>query len=259
MGKISKSQSLNPKELQKARGEDHIFVAPESKSGDFKFDSKVASVFDDMVTRSVPLYGEMQRMACELAAYFAVQGTQLYDIGCATGTTLDEMHKTLDPSVGFVGIDNSYDMLKQAEEKLQPVKAGRPLVLEYGDVNGNINIQNASVVVMILTLQFVRPLNRERLMKQIYEGINPSGCLILLEKVISEDSLINRLFIEKYYNHKRRQGYSDTEIAHKREALENVLIPYRMDENFALLHHAGFKNLDVFFRWYNFCGILAVK
>lgn len=248
-----KSKSLS------SQKQDRIFASPESKNGDFKFDSKVASVFDDMVTRSVPLYGEMQRLSCELAAYFAVQGTQLYDIGCATGTTLDELHKTVDPSVSFVGIDNSYDMLKQAEEKLKPVKAERALTLEYGDVNRDLNIQNASVVVMILTLQFVRPLNRERIIRRIYEGINPSGCLILLEKVISGDSLINRLFIEKYYQFKKRQGYSDTEITHKREALENVLIPYRMDENFELLANAGFKNMDVFFRWYNFCGILAVK
>ncbi len=229
------------------------------KTADFKFDDKVVKVFDDMVSRSVPFYAEMQRMTTELAAYFATKNSRLYDIGCSTGTTFYELNKSVDPSVTFVGLDNSEEMLKKAQEKLVDVTAKRKLELEFVDINKSINIENASVVTLLLTLQFVRPLNRERIMKKIYEGLNDQGAVIIIEKLTSEDSLINRLFIEKYYDYKRRNGYSETEIASKREALENVLIPYRMDENFELLRSAGFKNIEVFFRWYNFCGIIAVK
>lgn len=96
-------------------------------------------------------------------------------------------------------------------------------------------------------------------MKQIYDGLNENGALILIEKLTSEDTIFNRLFINHYYDYKRTRGYSDLEIANKREALENVLIPYRMEENFELLRGAGFKKIEVFFRWYNFCAIIAVK
>ena len=96
-------------------------------------------------------------------------------------------------------------------------------------------------------------------MKQIFDGLNDNGALILVEKVTSEDTIFNRLFINHYYDFKRRNGYSEMEIANKREALENVLIPYRMEENFDLLKNAGFKQVEVFFRWYNFCAIIAVK
>ena len=89
--------------------------------------------------------------------------------------------------------------------------------------------------------------------------MNDNGALLLIEKVTSEDTNFNRLFIKNYYSFKKRNGYSDLEIAQKREALENVLIPYRMEENFDLLKAAGFKSVEVFFRWYNFCGIIAVK
>jgi tRNA (cmo5U34)-methyltransferase len=112
---------------------------------------------------------------------------------------------------------------------------------------------------MVLTLQFVRPLNRESLLKSVYDGMNHNGCLVLIEKVLSPHSTFNRLFIDHYYQMKKRKGYSDLEIAQKREALENVLVPYHLEENQQLLRTCGFQHLDVFFKWYNFCGILAIK
>jgi tRNA (cmo5U34)-methyltransferase len=58
---------------------------------------------------------------------------------------------------------------------------------------------------------------------------------------------------------KRRNGYDEMEISQKREALENVLIPYRVDENVELLKRSGFSEVETFFRWYNFCGFVALK
>ena len=112
---------------------------------------------------------------------------------------------------------------------------------------------------MNLVLQFIRPLYRKRVVEGIAQGINEGGCLILIEKVLSLDSTLNRLFIRYYYDLKKRQGYSQMEIAQKREALENVLIPYRPEENRKLFLESGFKECDIFFKWYNFCGMLILK
>lgn len=236
---------------------DEIFAEP-TRPTDFRFDDKTAAVFDDMVSRSVPFYGEMQRMATEIAADFAVEDTNLYDLGCATGTTLLALDPVVSPSVQFVGVDNSDDMLEKARQKLTP-RLTRPFKLMQADLNQGLIVEHASVVVMILTLQFVRPLYRTRVMENIVRGLNDQGCLILVEKLTVADSLLNRLFIKYYYDLKRRNGYSAMEIAQKREALENIMIPYRLEENRELLRSVGFKHLDVFFRWYNFCGVLAVK
>lgn len=239
---------------------DNVFEFRDKHVTDFAFDKSVAGVFDDMVSRSVPFYHEMQRMTAELAADFAVDGSNIYDIGCSTGTTIAAFDQALSQkNITFRGIDNSHEMLAKARTKLEAANLQHPYELAYGDLNKGIQIDNASVVSFILTLQFVRPLHREKVMRQIYEGMNPGGVLLIIEKLTSEDSSINRLFIQHYYEFKRRNGYSELEIANKREALENVLIPYRMDENFALLEHAGFESVDVFFRWYNFCGIIAKK
>ena len=238
---------------------DEVFAAPDQNVGDFAFNATVAAVFDDMVSRSVPYYGEIQRMVCELASDFAEADTNLYDIGCSTATTLLGLDAMVDPAVRFVGIDNAPDMIEKAKEKIAQANSNRAIDLRGGDLHQGIEIHNASAVLMLLTLQFVRPLYRERVMRSIYDGLNERGALLLVEKLTSEDSTFNRLFIEHYYDYKRRNGYSEIEIARKREALENVLIPYRLEENFQLLKEVGFRSVEVFFRWYNFCGIIAIK
>lgn len=238
---------------------DTVFQDSAEKIGDFAFTATVANVFDDMVSRSVPYYEEMQRMACELASDFAKPNTRLYDIGCSTATTLLALDETVDPSVNFVGIDNSENMLAKARQKVEAANTTRPIEFVTADIHQGLAIENASVVTMLLTLQFVRPLHRERIMQRIVGGLNDQGCLILVEKLTSEDTLFNRLFIGHYYDFKRRNGYSDTEISQKREALENVLIPYRLEENVDLLKFCGFRSVECFFRWYNFCGLVAVK
>lgn len=242
-----------------ARGPRDQVFADEKPQTDFKFNKQTAAVFDDMVSRSVPFYDEMQRMTTEIAADFAVPGTNLYDLGCATATTMLALDRAIDPGVRFVGVDNSEDMLAKARAKLQQAGVKRAYDLVVADLHKGQIVENASVVLLLLTLQFVRPLYRDRMVADIVRGMNDRGCLILIEKLTSADTLFNRLYIKYYYDMKRRNGYSDIEIAQKREALENVMIPYRLEENVEMLKGAGFKSVEVFFRWYNFCGIVAVK
>jgi len=237
---------------------DQVF-ANETEVADFKFGAEVVAVFDDMVGRSVPYYDEMQRMISELAADFAVAGTNVYDLGCSTGTTLLDLGVAIKQDVKFVGVDNSPEMLQRCRAKLDAQGFNRPTDLRCADLNNGVQMENASLVTMILTLQFIRPLYRDKLIAQILQAMNPNGCLIIVEKVIGEDSLFNRMFIKHYYEYKRRNGYSDLEISQKREALENVLVPYKLMENREMLIRAGFRYCDVFFKWYNFCGIIAVK
>ena len=240
-------------------GKDQLFRKKRSVVNDFQFGRDTAVVFDDMLVRSVPFYLEMQRMIAEIAADFGVPGTNLYDLGCSTGNTFLSLDPVVHPGVRFVGVDSSQDMLNQAREKLQQHRVARPYELVCADLNRGVQLANASMVVMTLTLQFVRPLYRHQLMKTIAEGVNDRGCLILVEKVLPKDSTLNRLFIKYYYAFKERQGYSKMEISQKREALENILVPYRLEENIELLLSSGFRQCEVFFKWYNFCGILALK
>jgi len=241
---------------------DQVFATPRPRVDDFSFNKEVTAVFDDMLDRSVPFYQEIQRMVAELAVDFAQPGTNVYDLGCSTANSFLNIDRLMPPDAGdvrFVGVDDSNDMLAKARAKLAAAGFKRPFELQQGDLNIGVEVKNASVAMLVLTLQFIRPLYRERVVKAIYDGLAENGCLIVVEKVLGENSTFNRLFIKHYYEMKRRNGYSEMEISQKREALENVLVPYRLEENKELLRGAGFRHVDVFFKWYNFCGMIALK
>jgi len=201
----------------------------------------------------------MQRMIAELAADRAQEGSYVYDLGCSTGTTMIGMNTLVPQSIEFIGVDDSPEMLKKCDIKLKEAGFTRGYKLVNADLNKNVEINNASVVVLCLTLQFVRPIYRERLIKTIYDGLNEGGVLILIEKILAEESSFNRDFIKYYYDMKRRNHYSEMEISQKREALENVLVPYKLSEDNLLLREAGFAHVEIFFKWYNFAGLIAVK
>ena len=239
---------------------DKIFDEPIKQASDFSFNNKVAGVFDDMVTRSVPFYVEMQRMMAELVADQCGQDGVIYDLGCSTGATLIMMDQTVPQHIKFVGIDDSAPMLDKCRTKLEEMGMKRPFSLEVADLNtGVVPMEDASVVILCLTLQFVRPIAREKLLRNIHEQLRPGGVLIVIEKILAEETDFNRDFIKYYYNHKRRNNYSEMEISQKREALENVLIPYKLSENITLLKEVGCRTVEVFFKWYNFSGFIAKK
>src|SRR4030095_15845907 len=229
---------------------DQVFKEEIEQASDFKFGANVANVFDDMVNRSVPYYGEIQRMMAELAADHAKKGSDVYDLGCSTGTTMIGMDTMVSPDIRFIGVDDSQEMLDKCKSKLLELGFSRNYELRCSDLNNGVKVTNASVVVLCLTLQFVRPIYREQLLRNIYDGLNKGGVLILVEKILAEESNFNRDFIKYYYNYKRRNNYSELEISQKREALENVLVPYKLSEKISLLRDKGFSHCEVFFKWY---------
>jgi tRNA (cmo5U34)-methyltransferase len=226
---------------------------------DFTFDERVAAVFDDMVARSVPYYDEVQDRLAELVISLLPEGECLaYDLGCSTGTTIERIlsNPACPTELRVIGVDNAPEMLEQARMKLQPWSDRIELVT--ADLN-EFEPEPCSVVLMNWTLQFVRPIHRESLVQRIHAALRPGGAFFLSEKVVVTESLLNRIYIEVYLRYKRSRGYSDDEIRRKREALENVLVPYRIDENVELLRRCGFATVDTWFRWLNFASLVAIR
>jgi len=169
---------------RRLKPQDKVFAEKTDRARDFAFDSTVAHVFDDMVGRSVPYYDEIQRMTCQLAADFAQPDSNIYDLGCSTGTTFELLDPLIDPGITLIGIDNSAPMLAEAETKLAQVASRRKLHLKTASIEDSYALENASVVLMVLTLQFVRPLHRERVARKIFDGMNRNGALIIVEKLL---------------------------------------------------------------------------
>jgi tRNA (cmo5U34)-methyltransferase len=239
-----------------------VIFQEENAARDFTFDQKVAVVFDDMVSRSVPFYGELQRMLADLSLQFLPeQDGKVCDLGCSTGTTIDLIlsNPGCPPTTHGYGVDNAQAMLDQARDKLATHVRANRVTLMQADLDSDLQLPPVNVVLMNWTLQFVRPIHREGLLKRIHSSIRPGGALLMAEKVLVEDSLLNRLYIELYYRYKSRQGYTTEEIQRKRESLENVLVPYRVEENVELLQRCGFTTVDTCFRWFNWAAFVAIK
>ncbi len=231
----------------------------ESLNKRFCFDEKVAHVFDDMLERSIPYYYEM----LDLGAYFIAQNLKeninpkslIYDLGCSTGNFFIALNQQIQQDIELVGIDNSMPMLKKAQEKLKDFNNARFECMDFLEVE----FKEASAFSLLFVLQFVRPMQREVLLKKIYNSLVLNGVLLVGEKIMSEDRILDKQMIELYYLYKQNQGYSHNEIAFKREALENVLVPYSLKENIALLESVGFKHVEALFKWVNFTLLVARK
>jgi tRNA (cmo5U34)-methyltransferase len=236
---------------------DKVFSKPIKKN--FEFDEEVAAVFDDMLNRSVPFYKESQKITEFFALKQLNDGGLLYDLGSSTASLLINISKKLPStcSAKLVGIDNSEAMLEQARKKCVALGALH-VELENADIL-NYDYKKADVFVSNYTLQFIRPLVREELVQKISDSLKDDGIFIFSEKVISHHAKLNKDLIECYYEFKKQQGYSEFEISQKREALENVLVPYSEDENIKMAKNCGFSHCELVFRWANFATFLAIK
>jgi len=238
---------------------DNIYADPAIGNDLFAFDDAVARVFPDMINRSVPGYATIISMTGLLAGRYAQPGTRLYDLGCSLGaSSLAMRHQVEAEGCTIIGVDNAPPMLQRCAQMIAADDAGVPIELVCADLQ-DIAVADASVVVLNFTLQFVPTRLRNDVIRGIYQGLRPGGIMVLSEKVSFEDAHFHELTIDLYHQFKRANGYSDLEIARKRNALENVLIPETLTEHRQRIAAAGFSSCNVWFQCFNFASMIALK
>ena len=233
---------------------DKVFEKPIEKK--FEFDEAVASVFDDMVSRSVPFYDEVRKLVIALILKEQKEGKKVLDLGSSTAKFLLDLHSQIDVKMQLKGLDNSQAMVDRGTQKCQAF--GADIKLEMADML-SYTYTDEDIIVANYTLQFIRPMQRLELVKKLYDGLSEGGVFIFSEKVVFEDKKLDKELIDIYYAYKKEQGYSSYEIAQKREALENILIPFTIKENIQMCLDAGFKQIDTVFQWANFVTFVAKK
>lgn len=242
-----------------ARQKDTLYSSPLAEIADFKFDQSVANVFADMINRSVPGYGLVVDQIGVLARHYAQPDSNLYDLGCSLGAaTLSMRHRVETTGCQIIAVDNAEAMVERCQEYMDKDSATLPVQTYCGDIR-EVEIKNASVVVMNYTLQFIPLEERGDLIKNIYHGLLPGGVLILAEKVCDTSKVKEDLFQNLHADFKRAQGYSDIEISQKRNSLENVLVAESLVSHEQRLSAAGFGQTAVWFHCYNFAALLAIK
>jgi tRNA (cmo5U34)-methyltransferase len=236
--------------------QDEVFLKSTAKGG-FRFNKEVADVFDDMISRSVPMYPEITRLCARFAASAALEGTRVYDLGCSTASTLLEVNKYLKgKDVGLVGCDPSKDMLAKAKGKVASYKN---FTLKQENAQ-EAELENASVVIMNFTLQFIPRAERPMILKKIAKALPVGGVFVFSEKIATDlPENLDGLVLDLYDEYKQFNGYADSEIANKRKALENVLIPDSHAWHQQALAEAGFAGSAIIANWLNFSCMMAWK
>ena len=240
--------------------QDEIYSSPLNEIIDFEFDEKVAEVFPDMIQRSVPGYGTMISTLGILAAKYAQPDSRCYDLGCSLGAVSLSMRQRINqPDCKIIAVDNSEAMVERGMELLASDNSSRvPVEMVCADIQ-DIAIEDASVVVLNFTLQFIPLDQRLALITRIYQGLKPGGVLILSEKMAFEDQIKQAFHTEAHHDFKRANGYSDLEISQKRTALDRVMIPESLARHKERLRKAGFPVSEVWFQCFNFASMIAIK
>ena len=229
----------------------------------FRFNENVAKVFPDMLRRSIPGYAATIEAIGSLAARYARADTNCYDLGCSLGAATIAMRQGIGASgCRIVAVDTApamtercRDIIAEDDRRFSPETA----VTVVEDDIRDIEITNASMVVLNYTLQFLTKADRGPLMRSIHDGLNDGGLLVLSEKVVDENQGMEQLLTDLHHEHKRRNEYSTMEVSRKRASLENVLIPETVAAHRERLAEAGFSHSAVWLRFFNFVSIIAIK
>lgn len=238
---------------------DNIYAQAQESVPDFAFDDRVAQVFPDMIKRSVPGYSTIVHMIGQMAERYCQSGTRCYDLGCSLGAaTLAMRHRIHAANAKIVAVDNSANMIERCRQVIEADSGEVAVELALGDIL-NTDIQNASVCVLNFTLQFVPLDKRHQLLERIYEGMVDGGIIIISEKLAFCSAHHQTLMSEFHHYFKKTNGYSELEIAQKREAIDQVLIPETLEAHKKRLHTVGFRDTELWFQCFNFASFIAFK
>lgn len=239
---------------------DNLFAELRADTTLFSFNDSVVDVFPDMIQRSVPGYSTVVRMTGVLAEQYAQSESCIYDIGCSLGESIRSAERalgdngSLQRNCRLIGIDNSAAMIRRAREQVEPESS-----IEWIEADAlEVSFAPSSVVILNFTLQFIPVEQRLQLLKSIRSAMMPGGLLILSEKLTMVDAAMDTLMIDLHHDFKRSQGYSDLEIAQKRDAIENVLIPETAHAHDKRLEEAGFSRSSIWFQCLNFASFIAI-
>lgn len=225
---------------------------------DFTFDKNVSDVFEDMIDRSVPGYRTLIANIGPIAAHFLQPNSNCFDLGCSHGAATLSIYKAIDDhSINFIAVDNAPAMIEKCQQNFSQ-QQGSSISAQLNDIQ-NIHIENASFVLLNLTLQFVPLAQREQVIKNIYHGLNKNGACLLTEKIMLTDAESDQLLQQLHENFKAANNYSQLEISQKRKALEKVLLRETLETHKQRFNDAGFSLVTIWFQCMNFVSIIAVK
>lgn len=232
-------------------------------SGKWEFNELVSDCFDDMLFRSIPDYTAMRDLTWDVGKHFVKPDSKILDMGCSNGSSIVEFVEYCDKqnfrygwNTKCVGIDCSQPMVEKAKERF---KLFNCVEISNCDILTAFPKDKYDLILSILTIQFTPLEYRHEIIQKVYNALNSGGAFIFVEKLLCKDADMNTFFVDRYYDIKRRNGYTEEQIQAKKESLKGVLVPLTDEWNRGMLESVGFRKVECFWRCYNFAAYLCVK
>ena len=225
---------------------------------DWKFNKNVSNQFDKHVRQSIPHYEDIQRYICSLSEWFIKENSLIYDLGCSTGETAKNLLKKFPKKkFKYIGYDVSSEMIKIARKKNK--KNMKRALFKLGDIN-KINFKkNTNLFLSVLTFPFLNSVERINLYKKIFKSLNNGSALIFVDKIRSSNSFYEDIFNQTYFDFKIENRLTHTQVLNKSKSIRGSMQLFEVNEIEQFLKKVGFKKIEIFFKWFNFIGIIAIK
>ena len=226
-------------------------------SMDNRFNATEAQIYDDVIKRRVPLYNEIQTLMASLLPFSKKEYLRVLDLGCGTGGTSVALLKEF-PLARVTGIDSSSDMLAVAAAKVkqttwridficQDMKACiYPLPQGEGQGEGGFD-----AIISAFSLHYLNEDEKKALLSKCRDALKPGGIFIDAEAVISPSAKVYQLYMEKWKDFQRSNGFSEDEIgAHMLKFVRDVK-PLTVERQVCLMSEAGFIDVECYFKYLN--------
>jgi tRNA (cmo5U34)-methyltransferase len=224
------------------------------------FNKNVSKSFDTHVRQSIPFYEVFQKDIAKYSEWFLKDDSLVYDLGCSTGKTIKYISKlNINTKFKIYAIDNSKPMIAIAKKNLSKIKKKNlQIKVIHGDIR-KIIFKKCDLIYSILLMPFLSKKAQIDLLKKSYKSLKSGGAFISVNKIESNNSKFQDIFNQLYFDFKKKKKISSNDILKKSQALRSVMTLNTQTEEIKILKQVGFKKIEIFFKYLNFIGIIAVK
>jgi len=223
--------------------------------------SNISKNFDEHIHKSIRGYDQLRDDIVSLSKYFVVSESNVYDLGCSQGTMIKRIRDTNKQAIDtkYYGIDinpsfsshwKNQDNLFYIEEDIRGWK---------NKDSTNQSRTNSSFMSSMFTMQFIEENDRLKLLDELYnKSLRIGGALVLCEKVFSPDAKFQNMMDFMYMDYKS-QYFSEKQLLEKEQELRHLAKLQTEEDIINNLKEVGFKNIQIFWRNFNFIGLVAIK
>ena len=219
----------------------------------FFSDPEAATRYAEGPVRQVPGFRDLQKMATILLAENAGADAKLLVVGAGGGLELKVFAKA-QPGWRFCAVDPSAPMLDQARVVLGPLA---------GQVDFHVGVTETAPAgpfdgaSCLLVMHFLTRSERLSTLQAIHQRLKPGAPLVMVHHNVSAAGADTWLGRSVTFAHPGGLAKADV---HKPVAMMKAkLTLLSPDEEVALLHEAGFTDVELFYAAFSFKGWVAIR